>query len=251
MALATASLIALPILCAWVSGNASYILYGLFLPAFFVIWMRLVGGKSQFVPLEPDTEAALARASASAGVMGVKFHKMESGDNCNYPRPLVVGASVSLSRRVLREWSHPAIVWMVRAESLAEKRFARYVERWILASAVLGLLLMSYLERLHVERLFIAAPVALILGVVALASHFSQRFQLASDLECCSTEHDFAAAKEALSTSFFAQSEYTFSNRWLYSRRELSKRARNLGITLEKGFKVGNVPGQSDSDTKE
>ena len=210
---------------------------------FWFVAIPRITKKSRVVPdaVPEPIHSVLKEDLRAVGVKHPQVLYAVSGPSAEFPRPLVVGASVSVSTRVLQVYSPEALRWSVKTDALASRRFCFIAGPLLFLCAWGSLLGFGLCERLNAPNLYYAGPVLLIVLGFVSACVLGFRFQVLTDREFTKTETDRRAAKEALGYCYFAQSDRTPGNRWLFFRRELYGRARRLGIELERGYRASSA----------
>lgn len=195
----------------------------------------VVFGRRTSSPMPEELEQVAKKVKADYPTVCVEYR--DSGDLEGYPKPLVLGRTVGISRAVKEEWTPEALAWSLRTDIAATqvsngRTLATFwaLETLFFVGAALGV-------RLHWP--FSIWLTVLGLGLSLIVSGYqAYLFQLAADKRFTVTDQDRAAAREALSRPYFPQVDRPLFKRWMYLKSELRGRAKMLGIDLERGYSV-------------
>ena len=204
------------------------------------VFRTFKGAAPQLSELPPDVNRRLDRTLAEEGLDGMRLQYGDRGAQEIFPRPMILGTNLMLSRRVLDEFSPEALMWSVRTDVLASFRFLRFGIPMFIGMLLLTIVLVAIGERVHAPSVFLALPATVgILSFVALGAS-GYLFQIAADRRITRTPADLAAAREALTIPYRAQQGRTRSEKWMFLSGELRGRARRLGIDLDEAAERGS-----------
>lgn len=189
-------------------------------------------------PVPEPYSAAIKDALESVGCRWVKANYLSYGQSASFPRPLAFGRFIGISERVLDEFSHEALMWSVKTDALAAFMFIKWGVSTFVAAMLMAVVADGLVERWHLPSVYYWIPLGLGISSFAGLCIFGFQMQVQADKRFTKTEADRLAAKEALSFPYFDQLDRTSSKKWMYPRAELSKRAKRLGIELERGYHV-------------
>lgn len=160
-----------------------------------------------------------------------------------HPKPICMNGRVTIPERVLRDYSAPALLWAVKTEYSAAILEIKSVVAWLLLP-IIGLLVgMGLVERYHASGWWMLFPGALLVVGWTVGFRVSTKNVENCDLRFTTSEEDRLAAKEALSLPYFDQLKRGPSKKWLFTASTYAARAKNLGITLEEGYRVPGAEG--------
>lgn len=192
---------------------------------------------------QPIEIPELAELLIECGARKPHLSILRGKDNREYPRPFIYGEAISISEVALESLSRPALNWFLRTEYRSQKRVFGFFGRTFPGLALVTLPLMGLIERFKVSDWWMLGILAMLVIYFALGFKVEALEQLRADRETTISDEDFLAAKEALSYPFFAQIHRRRGKRFMFNPKELERRAKNLGIELEEGYRVpGAMP---------
>jgi len=212
--------------------------------AFGIGWPLLIGmlymrarARASRAPaeLEPLVEEALEEA----GIHGATLTYWDRGDQASRPRPFAFAKQIAISRAVAEGLTPNALRWTIKTDALAGWLGCVRAFPLLGGGLLVAIAAASLEERWKLPGVYVLGPLGFVALVFAATGFYGWRLQLLADQKFTKTGDDRAAAKEALSFAFFSQEDRPSGNRGLFSRRELSGRARRLGIVLARGYRVG------------
>jgi hypothetical protein len=233
---------ALPLVSDLASGRrflaGSFLPVGFAILVFFAALVVKLPKEAKDVFHLHELEDLIRRALLDVGARNVTINYMNGPQNWRYPRPMVTGQSISISRWVAEEFSPSALIWSVKTDMSASKQFIKKGLIALFALLLLALVAIGLAERSAASGLYaLAIFLFVVFGFIAVG-YYGFLFQVAADRALTITDSDYAAAKEALSHPYFAQADKPALNRWAFLRAELKGRARRLGIELERGYRA-------------
>ncbi len=236
-------------LSTFVSGKppeGGLIFIGFISVAFFTVLGCLVAFGKNKTPLvsnlpEPLNQLVATELKASGLSYVIVRHGFENKNVKAYPRPMPINNYVTIPERICNDWSPQALCWSIKTDSAASVAFVRKTFFWLLVFMLGILVLVRLLERWKAPGWTVGLAFSLIIVGFVLWGYIGYKLQLKYDRQFTKTAEDLAAAKEALSYPYFAQSDKKLFTKWMFFRAELTGRAKNLGIELERGFKVESV----------
>ena len=185
--------------------------------------------------LKPTMDRIMAEAGY--GRYSGQYH--DRSEIAAFSRPIVFGNSVRISKFVADNYSAQALRWSVLTE-LKSRKSATLRTLWpILLLTVIGIGSARGVLHHWFPPSAILVSFAMIIGIGFWIARLELRLQLESDHKITQTDADRDAAKEALGHAYFAQFDRRWYDKCLYSSRALLRRAKALGITLERGFRAG------------
>jgi hypothetical protein len=197
-----------------------------------------LANKNSHVVTPDDVDGLIQNALAEAGVKGVRTTYWTEMQTSDFPRPIVMGNNLSISRRVAEEFSPAALAWSVKTDIAASRAFTRAAVPTFFAFVLSLLVFFCLGERWKFSNLVFLIGFAVFVAGFVGWGFWGYLFQVAADRRFTRTERDRAAAKEALGYPYFAQRDRSFLKRWAFLPGELRGRARRLGIELERGYKA-------------
>lgn len=201
-------------------------------------WIFGVLAKKKGNTPEPVDLPAVERTLASLGARQPKVMILRGQQNREFPRPAVYGGIVSLSEQAIADLTETAVLWFTKTEFLSQKRTTRHAVVVLGLGAVLLLIVLGLMERFKMPDWWLAVVLAVIACAFAWGFRDQGREQFRADLEVTVSPDDYLAAKEALSYAYFVQIRRTRGQRFMFNPKEMERRAENLGIRLEEGYRV-------------
>lgn len=217
--------------------------FGLTISLPITFWIFGVLAKRKGNTPEPIDLPAVESALKSVGARHPKVMILRGKQNREFPRPAVYGALISLSEQALTDLTEAAVLWFAKTEFLSQKRTNRHTGLVLGIGAILLLVVLGLMQRFKAPDWWLAIVSAVIVFGFAWGFRDQGREQFRADLETTISPEDYLAAKEALSYAYFVQVRRTRGQRFMFNPKEMERRAQNLGITLEEGYRVPGAEG--------
>jgi hypothetical protein len=217
------------------------VIQALIYPIWLAVFIRWAVSKARMpIDLPEPTATDLANELKAAGIRVQRLSYFPEGRTSEFPRPYAMGKQVSISKRVLDNYSPQALRWSIKTDSAAASMFLYRAVPSLILCFLLGIVGVSLIQRWKLPDTYLWIPISSIFIAFISIGMFGFMFQFKSDDRFTKTDDDRVAAKETLSYVYFAQKDRSRSDRWLFPLFELTTRAKHLGITLERGYKVEN-----------
>lgn len=213
----------------------------LFMPIPWLItrWViaREQPAESDFVPLEPEWSADIAARLDQEGIHGFELLRPRAGLPIDYPIPFVSPKMLIFGPRPLAELSRPALEWITLAEARAEDHEPQFKVLWMLPYAGLVGFLAGLANRFpNLTWTFLVFLCVVTFSLPVLWIRHLLMAQVESDKHLVRTTGDLAAAKEALGFAYFSMLDRRWWNKEPLLQGQSLRRARAMGIELERGF---------------
>lgn len=177
----------------------------------------------------------LKEAMNAAGLFSIKLFVHSSS---RYAGAIAYGPLTTISETTISEWSREAVAWSVVTESYASWQSYKVGMPILMGSASFTVIALALGERLKWGTPYVVMVLLAFIAAFTAIPLLGYRLQLVSDKLHTSTPSQRDAAKEALSHLLFDQLDRRWIDRWPFLCAEIKGRSRQLGVTLERGYRV-------------